>query len=64
MPCHQVDHRSALPRVSLLCGCRKVNELVPNVLLARFHRESFPSLFVFVCCGVEAEGDALSEGLD
>ena len=58
------DQRSALPRAGLLCGCRKVNELVPNVLLARFHNESLPSLFDFVCGGVEAEGDAPSERLD
>ena len=30
--------------MGLLCGCRKVNELVPSVRLARFHRESLPSL--------------------
>ena len=27
-----------------LWGCRNVKELVPNVRLARFHRESLPSL--------------------
>ena len=26
-------------------GCRNVKELVPNVRLARFHKESLPSLF-------------------
>ena len=51
-----------LPRLGLLCGCRKVKELVPSVLLARFHNESLPSLLVFLCAG--EEGDVPSEGLD
>lgn len=30
--------------VGRLCGCKKVNEFVPNVRLALFHNESLPSL--------------------
>jgi len=48
-----------LPLVDRLCGCRKANELVPKVLLARFQRESLPFLpwdgFA---------GDPLSEGFE
>ena len=36
--------RVDLPWAGLLCGCRKVRELVPKVCLARFHKETFPSL--------------------
>lgn len=34
--------KAYLPLEDLLCGCKKVNELVPKVLLARFHNESLP----------------------
>lgn len=43
-----------------LCGCRNVKEFVPSVRLARFHRESLPSLL-----GRSAGGEILlSSGSD
>lgn len=44
-----------LPRLGLLCGCKKVKELVPSVRLARFHNESLPSLLPFLGAGEEGE---------
>ena len=40
----EMTDRVGLPGVGLLCGCKKVNEFVPNVCLARFHNEMLPSL--------------------
>ena len=48
-----------------MVGCKKVKELVPNVRLARFHRESLPSRLGFSGGGdieAEAEAEASSEG--
>ena len=54
--------RSDVP-AGLVVGCRKVKELVPNVRLARFHRESLPSRLGFPGGGdVEAEAEASSDG--
>ena len=36
--------RVYLPGVGLLWGCKKVKEFVPNVCLARFHKDMLPSL--------------------
>ncbi len=47
------------PFVGRLCGCRKVKELVPKVLLARFQRESLPFL-----PWEGFAGDPPSEGLE
>ena len=47
----------------LVVGCKKVNELVPKVRLARFHRESLPSRLGLLAGGeVEAEAEASSDG--
>ena len=46
----------------LLCGCKKVNELVPRVRLARFHNESLPSLLGLPSGGEAFEVAASSVG--
>lgn len=49
----------------LVVGCKKVKELVPNVRLARFHKESLPSRLGLSAGGefeTEAEASASSDG--
>lgn len=53
-----------IPVTDLPCGCKKVNELVPNVRLARFQRESLPSLRGLLGAGDLDGEDCSGDGSD
>lgn len=62
MPIFTVLSKSDVP-AGLVVGCKKVNELVPKVRLARFHKESLPSRLGLSGAGeTDAEADASSDG--